>query len=232
MAETKQKPSLKEKLIKIQAEMKVPKDLYNSFGKYKYRNAESIMEAFKPLGKKYGATLIITDDVVVINARYYVESMVTLFDTESDETIVVSAKARESETKKGMDDSQVTGATSSYARKYALNGLFLLDDTKDADSDEFAKETGKKNSAQSTQSKAATAPNNTDNSELIATRKQIVDYCTKLGGTKNTEMMSVLKAVVSNGNPNAIKDINKAKQLLEKLKTMKPLQSNSEEVQK
>ena len=221
MAETK-KINLKEKLLKIQAEMKVPKDLYNSFGKYKYRNAESIMEAFKPLGKKYGAILVITDDIVLIQERFYVETTATLFDVESDEKIEVKAKARESETKKGMDDSQVTGATSSYARKYALNGLFLLDDTKDADSDEYAKETNKRNN--STNKSNTQSPNDESNAELISTKKEIITYCTKLGGTKNEKLMVALKKIVPSGNPNGIKDVGKAKELLETLKTLKPIE--------
>lgn len=129
--------NIREKLAAIQSELKAPKNLYNSFGKYSYRNAEGICEAFKPYGKKYGLSLVLSDDVVEIGGRVYVMATATLYDTESPGSIGVSAYAREAETKKGMDDSQVTGATSSYARKYALNGLFLLDDTKDPDTDEY-----------------------------------------------------------------------------------------------
>ena len=126
-----------EKLQKVQSEMKAPKNLYNSFGKYSYRNAEGICEAFKPFGQKYGLALLLTDEVVEVGGRIYVKATATLVDTEPGGTISVTAFAREAETKKGMDDSQVTGATSSYARKYALNGLFLLDDTKDPDTEEY-----------------------------------------------------------------------------------------------
>ena len=129
--------NIREKLAAIQSELKAPKNLYNSFGKYSYRNAEGICEAFKPYGKKYGLSLVLSDDVVEIGGRVYVMATATLYDTESPDSIGVSAYAREAETKKGMDDSQVTGATSSYARKYALIGLFLLDDTKDPDTDEY-----------------------------------------------------------------------------------------------
>ena len=129
--------NIREKLAAIQSELKAPKNLYNSFGKYSYRNAEGICEAFKPYGKKYGLSLVLSDDVVEIGGRVYVMATATLYDTESPDSIGVSAYAREAETKRGMDDSQVTGATSSYARKYALNGLFLLDDTKDPDTDEY-----------------------------------------------------------------------------------------------
>lgn len=126
-----------EKLQKVQSEMKAPKNLYNSFGKYSYRNAEGICEAFKPFGQKYGLALLLTDEVTEVGGRIYVKATATLVDTEPGGTISVTAFAREAETKKGMDDSQVTGATSSYARKYALNGLFLLDDTKDPDTEEY-----------------------------------------------------------------------------------------------
>ena len=121
-------------LIKIQSELKAPKSQYNSFGKYSYRNAEDILEAVKPLLSKYNATMYITDEVVEVGGRIYVKATVTLSDGK--ETITASAYAREPETRKGMDDSQITGATSSYARKYALNGLFAIDDTKDADTNE------------------------------------------------------------------------------------------------
>lgn len=132
-----------EKLQKIQYEMKAPKNLYNSFGKYKYRNAEGICEAFKPFGEKYGAALTLDDRIVEIGGRIYVEAVARLIDTDpeaKEKTVFVSALARESAEKKGMDDAQITGATSSYARKYALNGLFLLDDTKDPDSEEYQQE--------------------------------------------------------------------------------------------
>lgn len=132
--------NLKKKLSSIQRELKAPKNLYNSFGKYKYRNVEGILEAFKPFEKKYNVALTIDDDINVYGDRVYVRATATLWDCESEQTIVASALARESETKKGMDDSQITGSTSSYARKYALNGLFLLDDTKDEDSEELQTE--------------------------------------------------------------------------------------------
>ena len=126
-----------EKLQKVQNEMKAPKNLYNSFGKYKYRNAEGILEAFKPYGNKYGLALTISDEIVQIGERIYVKAIARLHDIETSEIIQNTAFARESLEKKGMDDSQITGTASSYARKYALNGLFLLDDTKDADTDEY-----------------------------------------------------------------------------------------------
>lgn len=135
--------NIHEKLAAVQSEMKAPKNLYNSFGKYSYRNADGICEAFKPYGKKYGLSLVLSDEVMEIGGRVYVMATATLYDTESSDSIGVSAFAREAETKKGMDDAQVTGATSSYARKYALNGLFLLDDTKDPDTDEYRQQVEK-----------------------------------------------------------------------------------------
>lgn len=125
-------------LIRIQSELKAPKSQYNSFGKYSYRNAEDILEAVKPLLSKYNATMYITDEVVEVGSRIYVKATVTLSDGK--ETITASAYAREPEDRKGMDASQITGATSSYARKYALNGLFAIDDTKDNDTNELREE--------------------------------------------------------------------------------------------
>lgn len=125
-------------LISIQSELKAPKSQYNSFGKYSYRNAEDILEAVKPLLTKYKATMYISDEVVEVGGRIYVKATVTLSDGK--ETITASAYAREPEDRKGMDASQITGATSSYARKYALNGLFAIDDTKDNDTNELREE--------------------------------------------------------------------------------------------
>lgn len=131
-----------EKLLEIQTELKAPKGQYNSFGKYKYRSCEDILEAVKPLCKKYKTTLTITDKIIYVGDRYYIQASAILHDTEigsesEDTTICNTAYAREEETKKGMDGSQITGTASSYARKYALNGLFCIDDTKDADTDEY-----------------------------------------------------------------------------------------------
>lgn len=136
--------TLKEKLMNIQAELKAPKNLRNNFGGYNYRNAESILEALKPLLLKYKATVTIEDEIVEIGGRFYVKACAAILDVEtndkeSDLMITSYAYAREAESKKGMDEAQVTGATSSYARKYALNGLFLLDDTQDVDTEAYQK---------------------------------------------------------------------------------------------
>ena len=124
-----------------QAELKAPKNQYNSFGKYNYRSCEDILEAAKPINQKYGLVLLLTDKPVCIGQRYYIEATARLYDIESEQFIEATASAREADTKKGMDDSQVTGTASSYARKYALNGLYNIDDTKDADTDAYKKQT-------------------------------------------------------------------------------------------
>lgn len=120
-----------EKIVAIQSELKAPKGQYNSFGKYNYRSCEDILEGVKPLLTKHGLVLTIQDSIDLIGDRFYVKATATI--TDGKEQLSTSAYARESLDKKGMDVSQVTGATSSYARKYALNGLLAIDDTKDAD---------------------------------------------------------------------------------------------------
>lgn len=125
-------------LNKIQAELKAPKNLHNSFGGYNYRSAESILEAVKPLLNENGAILTLSDEIVEVGGRIYVKATATF--RAGDEFFEVTAYAREAESKKGMDESQITGTASSYARKYALNGLFLIDDTKDADTDEYSRQ--------------------------------------------------------------------------------------------
>lgn len=119
-------------LISIQSELKAPKSQFNKFGGYKYRKAEDILEAVKPLLAKQKCTLIITDDVVLVGNRIYVKATATI-KNEKGECETTTGWAREEETKKGMDGSQITGASSSYARKYALNGLFAIDDNADSD---------------------------------------------------------------------------------------------------
>lgn len=139
-----------EKLKVIQTKLKAPKGQYNKFGNYNYRSLEDITEAVKPLLDEVGATLIISDEIVLIGDRYYVKATAELWDIKEQSVIIVRAFARESEVTKGMSDSQVTGATSSYARKYALNGLFAIDDTKDADSEEYKTEDDKRGNAKAT----------------------------------------------------------------------------------
>lgn len=144
--------AIHEKLMQIQAELKAPKGQYNSFGKYNYRSCEDILEAVKPLLEKNNCVLVLSDDVVEVGSRVYIKATAKLFDSEGE--ITNSSFAREANEKKGMDDSQITGTASSYARKYALNGLFCIDDTKDADTDEYKNQQNKqkKSSSNSQQS--------------------------------------------------------------------------------
>ena len=128
------------KLIQIQQELKAPKNLNNSFGGYKYRSNESILEALKPILAKQNCVLIQTDDYVMNGDRFHIKATSTLISVEDSTEVSCSGFAREAVNKKGMDDSQFTGATSSYARKYSLNGLFLIDDNKDADTDNYSKQ--------------------------------------------------------------------------------------------
>ena len=128
-------------LMAVQAELKAPKNQHNSFGKYDYRSAEDIIEAVKPLLKENGLFLNMSDEIVLIGDRYYVKATVKVVDVVTGESVQASALAREAAQKKGMDESQVTGTASSYARKYALNGLFAIDDNRDADTDEYAAQT-------------------------------------------------------------------------------------------
>lgn len=122
---------LTKKLATIQSRLKAPKNQYNSFGKYKYRSCEDILEALKPLANEQGCTITIEDSPIMVGEWHYIQATATLSDGYNSTS--VKAYARESETKSGMDSSQITGTASSYARKYALNGLFAIDDTKDAD---------------------------------------------------------------------------------------------------
>lgn len=130
--------NITQKLIKVQSELKAPKGQKNTFGNYNYRSAEDILEAVKPLLSEQGLLMTITDIVEQIGERYYIQAKVIL--TDGEDMVEVTGYARESLNKKGMDDSQITGTASSYARKYAMNGLFLIDDTKDSDSNENYKE--------------------------------------------------------------------------------------------
>lgn len=130
-----------EKLLAVQQDTKCQKGQFNSFGNYKYRNLEDVWAAVKPVAASYGAVLTCTDTIVQIGDRFYVEATATIYDIESGENISVKASAREDLSRKGMDGAQITGTSSSYARKYAMGGLLGLDDTKDADTDQWKRET-------------------------------------------------------------------------------------------
>ena len=122
-----------QKLMEVQSKLKAPKSQYNSFGKYSYRSCEDILEALKPLLNEVGAIVNISDQVKLIGDRYYIEATAMFLDANTGDSIISKAMAREDESKKGQDLAQLSGATSSYARKYALNGLFAIDDNKDSD---------------------------------------------------------------------------------------------------
>lgn len=156
------KTELHKKLWTIQQTLNAPKNQRNNFGGYNYRSAEDILEAVKPLLQSI--TLTVSDEIVLIGNRYYVKATATLSDGEDE--IAVTAYAREEESKKGMDASQLTGATSSYARKYALNGLFCIDDARDPDTDAYAKQTGQQKNPPKQQPQQQKAPPNPD--EVLA----------------------------------------------------------------
>lgn len=181
---------IRAKLLKIQAELKAPKGQTNSFGGYKYRSCEDILEAVKPLLKANNCVLVIEDEVIQIGERYYIKATATLKDVDGSTDISNTAYAREEETKRGMDGSQLTGTASSYARKYALNGLFCIDDTKDADTDEHAKQTGEEKPitpAQIKTLKKIAAEQGKEIDEAVIknwTAKQASDFISKNGGAK------------------------------------------------
>ena len=159
-------------LINIQRDLKCHKGQFNQFGKYKYRSCEDILEAVKPLLAREGCTLKLSDEIVLIGERYYIKATATITDGDAVES--VTAYARESAEKKGQDDSQITGTASSYARKYALNGLFLIDDTKDADTDEYHVQNAKKPELATT-----------------AQKKMLMDLCKE----KGVDVNEILKEV-------------------------------------
>lgn len=186
----------------VQRELKAPKGQYNSFGKYKYRSCEDIVEAVKPLLNEQGLILTMSDEVVGVADRVYIKATCKVIDVANGDVIETSALARESLTKKGMDDSQITGTASSYARKYALNGLFAIDDTKDADTDQYKQQTNGSNSpqnrSQATQKqnagtyKGSTANNATD--EMRAKAIKSLNAEIERTGVASSEVAAIAKA--------------------------------------
>ena len=154
-------------LIIIQSQLKAPKGQYNSFGKYKYRSAEDILEAVKPLLYENECYMVLNDDLVLVGNRFYVKATATIVNKDG-QIISNSAFAREDDDKKGMDGSQITGTASSYARKYALNGLFLIDDTKDAETDEYHNQVTKGKKKLAEQPKPQAYPELDFEAELVA----------------------------------------------------------------
>lgn len=181
------------KLVAIQAALKAPKGQFNKFGGYKYRSCEDILEAVKPLLLEQGLQLTITDEPVEVGGRIYIKATATV--TDGSETAAVSGYAREAETKKGMDESQITGTASSYARKYALNGLFLIDDTKDADAtNEHQKPKAAPRPKQAPKPKAAAQP---QGGELKAAKvrlwRALQNYAAEHGGIADQLLEGVRK---------------------------------------
>lgn len=167
---------MENQLAKIQSEVKAPKGQFNSFGKYKYRSAEDILEAVKPVINSRGFSIMISDTIIMVGDRYYVQAVVTL--TDGKETYTATACAREEESKKGQDASQTTGSSSSYARKYALSGLFGLDDTKDSDATNTHGQESKP--AQAFAPKPAPAPSEPQiaiSAQELGELKRLLDEC-------------------------------------------------------
>lgn len=210
--------NINEKLMNIQEQLKAPKSQRNTFGKYNYRSQEDILEAVKPLLASVKAILTLSDTIEHIgDSRFYVKATATLTDTEKDEKIEVTAYAREDETQKGMASAQVTGSVSSYARKYALNGLFCIDDTKDSDATNgHDKSTPKKPiepAKQAPQPKAKT---------LEELKEEVIGVCKTLTDDDKKEVtLAAIKEISGSQNPLNLKDIKTTKKVLEALNKLK-----------
>lgn len=165
---------LHKRLLAAQSELKAPKGQFNSFGKYKYRSAEDILEAVKPVNKEYELTLTLSDEPILIGEWHYIKATATI--SHENEQKEVTAYARESLSKKGMDDSQITGTASSYARKYALNGLYLIDDTKDADTDEYANQGKQSKPSSNKQQPKEQTLKKANTNQVKALKDQLVTY--------------------------------------------------------
>lgn len=192
-------------LLKIQTELKAPKTQFNKFGGYQYRSCEDIVEALKPLQEKYKCVVLLNDELVIIGDRYYIKATATIINEKGDK-LSVSALAREPEAKKGMDESQITGSSSSYARKYALNGLFAIDDTKDADATnnhEVAQKSVKQNPPQ--------AQTQSQNTKTLLSLEEINDL-SELIETTNTDLSQFL--AYFKVDKIALVDYEKAKNML------------------
>lgn len=188
--------SVYEKLMNIQSELKAPKGQRNSFGNYNYRSCEDILEAVKPLLAKHQAALTISDSIELIGTRFYVKATAKLVDVVDGTMIENTAYARESESKKGMDDSQLTGATSSYARKYCLNGLFAIDDTKDADTNEYHEQQKKQ---EAKPAKPIEKPAQTSVNQYVKIENNETYVLTRQGYKKPSELnLSTLQQMYNN----------------------------------
>lgn len=184
------KKNVLSRLLKVQQDLKAPKNQFNSFGKYNYRSCEDILQAARPLCNTNGLVLTLKDSVEAIGNRFYIKAEVTVTDVESNEFVTTQAYAREDDSKKGMDAAQVTGASSSYARKYSLCAMFAIDDTKDADSDEYTKQNARQN-AQNGAGQAKNQPISDDEKKKNAL-KRVQD-----SAKKNSIPNDMVKAIIS-----------------------------------
>ena len=196
-------------LIAIQAELKAPKGQTNKFGGYKYRSCEDILEAVKPLLRKYNAALTLTDDICLIGGDVFVKATATFY-AESSAPVAVSAFARHPKEKKGMDDSQITGAASSYARKYALNGLFCIDDTRDADTNEYSAIERNKEQAGNFTNKSPKAMNTT--AQPLDKIGMMLKFMASIGVSREDIEREVCK--VQDLNDNDIREIRDAAKIM------------------
>lgn len=185
MATSNKELSLFSKLIKIQTELKAPKNQWNSFSKFKYRNAEDIQEALKPFLSKYELLLLLSDKPIYVEGWHYIEATATI--TDGKDSYTCQASAREEEHKKGADASQITGATSSYARKYVLDGMFLIDDTKDADAQAPAEQQQEQPAAPAAQPAPAV--------DLQPIRNIFKEFCAATGKAPQTATAEICAAV-------------------------------------
>lgn len=192
MAETK---NLLTKLMQVQQDLKAPKNQYNSFGKYKYRSCEDILQAARPLCNANGLVITMSDAVEAVGARFYIKATVTVTDVDTGESFSTHAMAREEDSKKGMDAAQVTGAASSYARKYSLCAMFAIDDTKDADTDEYS-QTSQNRAGTSKQSQRDSSPadvkKGSENAELKDRAVKKVMAIQKENGISNEQVKAVI----------------------------------------
>lgn len=202
---------MNDKLIKIQSELKAPKGQRNNFGNYNYRSCEDILEAVKPLTKKYDLSLVLLDEVVNIGTHNYIKSIAVLTNNEGENMTAV-AYAREAETKKGMDDAQITGAASSYARKYALNGLFAIDDTKDADTQDNTQNAPEKSTSY------PDGPPKTDKAkDFLASLKFQINGALQALAYTDEEKVAFVQSLI---NKPTIDTIEEAKELLNEVQAL------------
>ncbi|RAN53802.1 hypothetical protein B8A42_08720 [Dolosigranulum pigrum] len=184
--------SLVQKLINIQKELKAPKNQRNNFGKYNYRSCEDILEAVKPLNAEQGLLLTIKDEIEYIDGRHYVKAVCEI--TDGDSAITSCAYAREADNRKGMDEAQVTGSASSYARKYALNGLYLIDDTKDVDTEAHQKQVDRKQKQSNQQ-----PPKNNERS-FGDYKTEVTQKAIKLGGMLDKPVKEIISGTLTSYN--------------------------------